>query len=633
VVVTVEGEPAVQVITPTPEPQEPRTLVVCLGREPDSLYPYGTNMAESLSVLEAVYDGPFDERGFVAHPVILEKIPTLGGGDVTIQPVPVSLGDTIVDADSNLTTLESGTLVRPSGCNAQDCVFAYDTTTSLQLDQMTVRFNLLSGLTWSDGTPLTAQDSVYSYALASDPETPGSKFKTDRTAGYEALSDLTVQWTGIPGFLDALFFANFWTPLPEHAWGSLSPGELLTADAAAKTPLGYGPYVIDEWVAGESIRLHKNENYYRSPEGLPKLENLVFRFVGLDTNTNIAQLLSGECDILDRTTRLDDQGVLLQALSEQGQLNFSMITNLDWEHAAFGIVPVSYTDGFNPLLDRPDLFGDVRTRQAIAMCMDRQAVIDEALMGRSLVPDSYLPPDHPVFNAAITQYEYNVEAGAALLAEVGWIDHDGDPLTPRLAQGVLNVPNGTPLDFTYLATESSQRKRAAEIIVESMTPCGIRANLSSLPAGELYDSGPEGPLFGRNFDMGQFAWRIGFDPACFLYLSEAIPGDPALEDEEGNRRFILGWGGWNLTGYSSAEYDAICKNARTALPGQEAYRANHFAAQEIFANDLPVVPLYMQLSMAATRPDLCHFVMDSTADSDLWNIEEIDYGESCAKAQ
>jgi peptide/nickel transport system substrate-binding protein len=86
-----------------------------------------------------------------------------------------------------------------------------------------------------------------------------------------------------------------------------------------------------------------------------------------------------------------------------------------------------------------------------------------------------------------------------------------------------------------------------------------------------------------------------------------------------------------VSGYSNPEYDAACKAALQALPGQPAYEENHLAAQLIFSNDLPVVPLFLRLKLAATRPDMCNFFMDPTADSEMWNIEEFGYGEGCGQ--
>ena len=64
-----------------------------------------------------------------------------------------------------------------------------------------------------------------------------------------------------------------------------------------------------------------------------------------------------------------------------------------------------------------------------------------------------------------------------------------------------------------------------------------------------------------------------------------------------------------------------------SLPGTPEYERLHKEAQRIFAEELPVVPLYPRLKLAATRPDMQGFVMDPTARSEFWNIEALDHGE------
>lgn len=93
---------ALPAATATPEP---RTLTLCLGAEPDSLYLYGSDMHTQRNILEAIYDGPFDTNSYGYQPVILEKIPSLADGSATLQPVTVKDGDLVVDADGNVTTL------------------------------------------------------------------------------------------------------------------------------------------------------------------------------------------------------------------------------------------------------------------------------------------------------------------------------------------------------------------------------------------------------------------------------------------------------------------------------------------------------------------------------------------------
>ena len=83
-----------------------------------------------------------------------------------------------------------------------------------------------------------------------------------------------------------------------------------------------------------------------------------------------------------------------------------------------------------------------------------------------------------------------------------------------------------------------------------------------------------------------------------------------------------------MTGYQSAEYDAACHSARLALPGEPAYQDAFHQAQSIFASDLPAIPLYYRLKVAAARADVCHFDLDPSANP-LWNIEAFDKGQGC----
>jgi len=231
VVVTqiVEGENVEVVVTATAAPvvateAAPRTLVVCLGQEPDTLYVNGGSMLASSQVWQAIYDGPIDNRSYDYQAIILEKLPSLADGDAVLQAVEVAPGDPIVDAGNNPAALEAGVVYRPSGCQAEDCALTYaEGDGNVTVDQMVVTFKMLPGLLWSDGTPMTAADSVYHWELDADPDTPQSKFLIERSAAYEALDDVTIQWSGLPGYIDSTYFVNFYQPLPQHVWASTRP--------------------------------------------------------------------------------------------------------------------------------------------------------------------------------------------------------------------------------------------------------------------------------------------------------------------------------------------------------------------------------------------------------------------------
>jgi len=589
-------------------------------------------MMSQRHILEAIYDGPIDERSFEHQAVILEKIPNLADGDAVQQMVTVGPGEVVVDVYEDVVALTEGERVFPSGCSTPECAIDYDGVSEIQMDQMVVTFKLLPDLRWSDGERLTAQDSVYSFNVAADPQTPGLKGDVEHTASYEALEETTVRWTGLAGFRDQSYSENFWTPLPEHIWGEYSAAELLDVEVSSRKPAGWGPYVIDEWVSGDHISLWRNPNYHRTSEGLPYFDKLIFRFIGQDSEANLAALASGECDLLDQEASLQLLGPEIDTtidLDSRGEINADFTAGTVSEHIDFGIWPLVYDDGYIAGFERPDFFGEARTRQAITMCMDRQAIVETVMHGLSEVVDTYLPPAHPLFNPATASYPFDVDAASALLTEIGWVDHDGLTETPRLSYGVWNVVEGTPFVLTLLTTSSVQRQQTTQILVDSLAQCGIQVELVPLPSDEFYSPGPEGMVFGRNFDLAQFAWFTEIRPRCDLWITEQIPGDPNILNEDGKSEFPFGWSGINATGYSNPEYNSICFAALGALPGEAGYDENHLRAQEIFAAELPSVPLYMRLKLAVTRPDMCRFEMDPTASSELWNLESLDYGENC----
>jgi len=602
-------------VTPTPAT---RSLNICLGEEPNTLYPYGNLNSAARSVLSAIYDGPMDVVEYGYEPILLEKIPNLEDGDAQVSPVSVNSGSEVVDSSGNVVLLSTGTKVRPSGCRSDVCAINYDGSSSIQMDQLVVTFTMLEGLMWSDGAPLTASDSIYSYGLASDASTPGSKFLVDRTATYEAADDHTIQWWGVPGFIDPDYYTNFWMPLPEHAWSEFPPGELTKVDVSAKLPLGWGPYIIDEWEPGKSLHFIKNLNYFRAGSGLPKFDELNF-LIFPDADAAMSALVDGTCDVLDPSTRLDGQVGLLQQMQIDNRVRLLTAQTMTMEWLGFGIMPASYDNGFNDKEDRPDFFGDKRTRQAIALCLDRQRVVDTVLFGLSQVPDSYLPADHPLHNANVQTYEYNPASGNQILEQVGWLDKDNDPSTPRQAQSVTNVPIDTPLILNYYTSSATQRHQVAEIFTQSLAECGIGLHVIYSSASDFYAPGPTGPLFGRQFDLAEYAIGVNsLEPQCSWFISSQIPNDANH------------WVGTNVSGYKSPNFDAACQKALQSVSTDPAY-ASHQEAQALFAADIPSIPLYLRLKVAATRADFCGFSLDPSSSSALADIETFDYGDSCAQ--
>jgi peptide/nickel transport system substrate-binding protein len=600
VVVTATPVPS---IIPTPVPPEQKTLTVCLLGEPDTLYLYGgSRLPATRHVMEALYDGPIDHVDYVYRSTILEKVPSIADGDALTRTIRVREGSQVVDADGRVVELAPGMWVRPTGCYAGDCAVEFDGE-PLWMERMEVDFALREDVTWSDGEPLTADDSFFAFLVASDPATPGNRYLAQRTARYRLLDDFHVQWVGVPGFVSPTYFLNFFAPLPRHQLANLDPDELLQADETRRDPLGWGAFVVEEWDLGDHVTLVRNPHYFRAGEGLPHLDRVVFSFNSSAPEV-VARLLSGECDVGTHDAGFELSMPLLVQAEQRDLLNVLSTPNNGWEHIDFGIVPVSD-------YQRPDFFGDVLVRQAIVQCIDRQAIVDEVTYGRSVVPDSYLPPGHPLYAGDyLVHWGYNPEAGRALLGEAGWLDENADGV--REAQRIPGIPPGTLFEVSLLTSaDNPTSQHVARIVKAHLADCGIRVELEMQPSWELFADGPDGALFGRQFDMAETAWWFDVVPLCGHYMSAEIP------DQE------RGYGG-NVTGYSNPDYDEICQAALQALPGTPGYREYHKQTQVIFSEELPAIPLFMWLRVAVARSHVRNFTLDATSRSELWNIETLD---------
>ncbi len=591
---------------PTETTAEPKHLIVCMAQEPDSLYNYGTSMLASAAVLVALFETDVTTLSYDYQARGIEKIPSLADGDAVVTAVEVQEGDTILDAGGNVITLTAGISV----LNSAGETVTYDGA-PITMNQLSADFTLKPRV-WSDGVPVTADDSLFSFELASHPDTPSGKFLIDRTASYETTSDLGLRWTGIPGFMDPTYFTNVFPALPRHTLGGFTPAELLETPESARAPVGDGPFKLVEWIAGDSIRLERNEYFYRQVEGLPYLDAVTYKFIP-DTNQLLAQLLSGQCDIGTQDGLDSSQSPFLIEAETSGLLVPYFQTGTVFEHIDFGINSYNYGDDVaqGEAGWRPDWFEDVRVRQAMTMCTDRQSMVDNILFGRSEVIHTYIPTVHPLYpEDGLTEYPFDPDQGNALLDEVGYVDSDGD--------GIREDPaSGTPFHVTLGTTTGNEmRQQMTQIFKENMTVCGIDVELYYLPANEWFADGPDGPLFGRQYDLGEFAWVSAVQPSCNLYLTENITGP----EEEG----LGGWGNSGNTGWSNPEFDAACNQALSSLPGTAEYEEAHKEAQRIFSREVPVIPAFLRLIVAAARPEVVGFSVDPTGGTELINIYQFD---------
>ncbi len=596
------------IVTATPEPvvTGPKTFVVCMAQEPETLF-WGESALVASAVLEAVQEPMIDTGQYGYQANLVEKLPNFDDGDATREEVTVGEGDLVYDVSTDsVITLTSGMTetfqlnqlegdpITVEGYNGEE----------LTAVQTTAQWMLIEGLTWEDGEPVTAEDSVFAFNVARDANYTGAdKYVADRSASYTAVDERTIEWMGMPGYADGTYFVNIWDPVPAHLLEGMSVVELQEDESVNRDPLSYGAYALDEWVAGESMTLSPNPNYAK---GTPPLDQLIFRFVG-DTNQLVAQLASGECDLGTQDAAFEGSLPLIRGFEEQGLMEVIDVAGTVYEHLDFNLLPVEgYTGASATLTDSEGglLFQNVDFRRAIAHCIDRQAIVDGATNGAAFVQHTYTASDHPLYpgDDAVVIYEHDPAGGLELLAGLGWTDTDGD--------GILDK-DGQTLSFIHSTRQNPLREAVTQIVQEQLiTNCMIETEIE-LVGSEYFADGPDGLVFGRKYDMGEFAWLTGVEPPCNLYLSTQIPSEE------------LGWGLQNNTGWNNPDFDAACNEATGTLD-EDVKAEQHAAAMRIFTEELPSITLFARAKVAVVRPGVVGVEMDPTINSELWNVENFD---------
>ena len=592
--------------SPTPTPEPVKQLVVNMAAEPTSLYLYGDNSLQASAIRHGIYENLFTSIGYDYQAQGLEKLPSLADGDAVVNTVRVSEGDIVLNASGDPMRLAPGIQI----ITADGSFLTYDGEENVEMLQMMVDFTF-KPLMWSDGANVTSTDSVFSFNIAADPSSPGDKTKIERTESYESTGDLTIRWTGVPGFLDETYFLNVWQPLPTHQLSRYTAVELLENEDSALMPLSHGPFVVAEWEVGSHLLLVENPHYYRADEGFPLVGEVLIQFVD-DLEQNLAQVAAGDVDILTQdvfqTQPLQIAADLLE--NESVVADFQPISV--FEHIDFGIDSSEEYEG-----SRPDWFEDVRVRQAMTLCTDRQRMVDELMFGQVDVLHAYVPDSHPLYPEDAFVQTFDPDAANDLLDQLGYEDTDENGIREFLVVEEGRIKSTIPFSIT-LGTdiESPQRQRINEMFAEDMEACGIHVDLYEIPVIDWYADGPFSPLFGRRFDLATFAWLTNIRPPCNLYLSSNITGP----EEQG----FGGWGNVNATGWENEAFDESCQLALDALPGTEQYAEYHQEAIRIFSEQLPVIPLFSQMKTAVTNPNVQNFKPDSTQPSALWNLFELD---------
>jgi peptide/nickel transport system substrate-binding protein len=405
-------------------------------------------------------------------------------------------------------------------------------------------FYLNPDATFHDGSPVTAADVVATVqGIAGGNAGPAFQTYGVDPAQVVAVDDLTVEFTltqpsgAFPFFMSsdnynaAILPASFWD---EYTEGSYE-----------QSFIGSGPWINESYDPGVSAVYVKNENYWGDNSGQPDRMEITFF---ADESAAVTGILEGRFDVIPHisysgaTTLIDNPEVEVSSISTA-------------QHRQV------YFDTSKPPFD------DNRVRQAIALALDRDLLVDGLLGGFGVVGNDHPIWDNfPMYNSgAVEQRTQDLELAQQLLTEAGYPDGFEAPLDTLVFFEVEDL---------------------AVLIQQSVAPLGIDLNVG------VYDSGTYYGDYWLAADASMGIVNYGHRGVPNVYL-----GAPLLSPER------LGDDSWNASHWSNAEYDALFDQF-TSAPDLETQTEIAGQMQALLNDEVPfIVPYYVD-HISVTRPGI-----------------------------
>jgi ABC-type transport system substrate-binding protein len=320
------------------------TIVIGFTQPPASMYTtVETGYSAVLAVSLVDFPRGHTTLNYNFAPYLTETFSTLDNGLALNNDVTVKPGDVAIDAAGNVVTLEAGMKVIDAATGTEVEL----TDAGVAAKQLVVTYKWRNDLVFSDGVPLTIEDFKLAYKIACDRENGATTFYTcDRTLDVTFAEDGTNTYTVtfVPGYQDPFYYTAPYGYLPAHrviesegAYKGMTLADVpakdyLTLPEIAERPMGVGPYMITDYVLGESITYAANP--YAPADLKAATPNLIIKMITAENAE--AQLLAGEVDLLDSTTLagLTEQLVAAEAA---GQIKNFVIAGATWEHIDFNL--------------------------------------------------------------------------------------------------------------------------------------------------------------------------------------------------------------------------------------------------------------------------------------------------------
>lgn len=427
------------------------------------------------------------------------------------------------------------------------------------LDDRTYLFELRRDVAFHTGKPLTAADVKYTYESILDAES-----RSPKRALLKPLQKVEALGPDRVLFRLSEPHAPF---VEQFTLGIVKPGSGATAASARKPVVGSGPFILESFEPGTRVILKANPSYW---EGRPNVAGLVFKIIP-DAMVRVLEFKKGTIDLLQNDIEPD----MLPWLRRKTDAVIETQPGTTFQY-----IGINFT---HPILRHQ------KVRQALALAIDREAIIRHLLKDLALPANSLLSPFNWAYDDTAPQWPYNPEEAKRLLDEAGYPDPDGDGPAPRFR-------------LSFKTTNIDLRRRIAEAFKDQLRQVGIELEIRAYEWGTFYSDVRKG-----NFHLFSLAWVGIQDPDIYYQIFHSASVPP-----HGNNRGR----------YSNAELDRLLEQGRNT-PDMAERKRLYANAQQILARDLPYIPLWWVKNVAVQNSSLKGFAL--RPDGDFVSLKQVSF--------
>ncbi|OHV84777.1 peptide ABC transporter substrate-binding protein [Rhizobium sp. LCM 4573] len=473
-------------------------------------------------------------------------------------------------------------------------------------DLLSMTWKLKPDVKWSDGTPLTADDLIFTWKYCTAPDGGCAQAaQYEGVKNVEAVDPHTVKITfEEPKPYPYSAFVGAQSPVIQAAQFKDCVGARAPECTSANfMPIGTGPFVVKDFKPNDVISFEANPNY-RDP-AKPAFATATLKGGGDAPSAARAVLETGEFDYA-WNMQVEPEVLATMLAAGKGQLVTAFGTqveriNLNHYNAdpSLGAKRSTKEAGPHPALSDPAV------RRALSMAIDRD-IIDEAGYGEAGRPTCNIVPAPEAYASTGNDdwcLKQDIEGANKLLDEAGWVPgSDG-----------IRAKDGVRLSFLYSTSTNSVRQATQELVKDMWSQIGVDAELRNVSASVFFGGDPASPdtfqkfyadveMYTNNFD--------GTDPEKYLaeWLCDKVP---APEN---------GWQGQNIPRYCNPEYDklvgVLAKTADLEERAELAKKLNDMLTEE--GAHIPLIHRGQLSSHSVTLDG----VRMNAWDSELWNVAD-----------